>query len=215
MSRFQFAHAGGVRQQRHVHVLRAGGFNSRTRGACDSVLIDAVPRIAEFQFAHAGGVRQWDLWACDAHTRFQFAHAGGVRHPRSDVGWPHLCFNSRTRGACDVSSNAHAPAAPVSIRARGGRATARPRWCRTRTRFNSRTRGACDSARPWPVSSRRCFNSRTRGACDPVRTSPVAVRMRFNSRTRGACDILRKLWRKCQQFQFAHAGGVRLSTQRR
>ena len=57
------------------------GFNSRTRGACDTYFF-LIFRVALFQFTHARGVRHAGLDNLDALELFQFTHARGVRPVR-------------------------------------------------------------------------------------------------------------------------------------
>ncbi len=212
--------AGGVR----------AGFNSRTRGACDFDRKRADLK-CEFQFAHAGGVRPRgdEVLRADAvsirarggratrrrreareERKFQFAHAGGVRPGPVRIALRRLnSFNSRTRGACDLERAARRLDCKVSIRARGGRATAHHHRPQEPSHVSIRARGGratgwYDTA--WEVGG---FNSRTRGACDPMGvgaglSAAVSIRARGGRATPVLFD-----WSKVPWFQFAHAGGVR------
>ncbi len=164
--KFQFAHAGGVRQE---GLRRAGDF-------------------WKFQFAHAGGVRRRAHPVGDADC-VSIRARGGRATPGPAPRTTHTSVSIRARGgrATEVSPN---PALfrGVSIRARGGRATDKARIFLMFHVVSIRARGGratTTSLSLIPVCGfqfahaggvrrqsenqrwhRQCFNSRTRGACD-------------------------------------------------
>ncbi len=201
---FQFAHAGGVRQQcgwqmpvHHVSI--------RARGGRATLDVPTPGRGQWFQFAHAGGVRLEPEAGRQVEMAFQFAHAGGVRPSSAPGSRTRCCFNSRTRGACDAPQDlfrrlherfqfAHAGGVRrresrtgcethVSIRARGGRATSFRFHTPIARVFQFAHAGGVRPGILLASLFLRCFNSRTRGACDHgdaqgVRKQPVSIRAR-------------------------------------